>query len=182
MVTTVITIGNGSMDLYGERLSRKLGTPILSLTFPAPFGSRLFSLRNLRFLVHCSNVLWTLRGYKILHLTNHHLARFTLFLNSACIITVHDLIRQFDRLGVSTYIHQPNLRDKLDLWLDWQGIKRAYHIIAISQNTKKDLINYASIPEERISVVYHGIDHSVFYPRWGKKPLPFPYITKLRKL
>jgi glycosyltransferase involved in cell wall biosynthesis len=35
-------------------------------------------------------------------------------------------------------------------------IKRANHIIAISENTKRDLINIYGIDEEKISVIYHG--------------------------
>lgn len=35
---------------------------------------------------------------------------------------------------------------------------RADHIICISENTRKDLISLFGIPEEKISVVYHGID------------------------
>jgi glycosyltransferase involved in cell wall biosynthesis len=177
MVTTVITIGNGSMDLYGQRLSQRLSTSSVHLSFPEPFGAGFFSLRALRFLFHSSKVLKTLGSHRILHLTNHHLARFVVFLKkSICILTVHDLIRQFDRMGISTYIHRPNLRDRLDLWLDWRGIKRAYHIIAPSQSTKKDLLKHTGIPEERISVIYHGIDHEIFYPRRGARPFPFPYI------
>ena len=176
-MTLVVTTGNGSMDLYGQRLSQNLNVPLVQLSFPEPFGSGFFSLRASRFLLHSFGVYKTLSSYKVLHLTNHHLARFIVFLRkSICILTVHDLIRQFDRMGISTYIHRPNLRDKLDLWLDWQGIRKAHHIIAISHNTKRDLIKYANIPEERISVIYHGIDHSVFYPRYGERPFPFPYI------
>ncbi|MNL01560.1 D-inositol 3-phosphate glycosyltransferase [compost metagenome] len=35
-------------------------------------------------------------------------------------------------------------------------IQSADHIIAISEHTKKDIIKYLDIPEEKISVVYHG--------------------------
>ena len=61
-------------------------------------------------------------------------------------------------------------------WVGLAGNKKAHHIIAISHNTKRDLIKCANIPEERISVIYHGIDPSVFYPRYGERPFPFPYI------
>jgi mannose-1-phosphate guanylyltransferase len=165
------------MDFYGQKLCQHLNTNSIHLSFPEPFGTPLFSPQALKFLFDSYKTLKTLRRYEILHLTNHHLARFTTFLkNSICILTVHDLIRHFDRQGLATYIRQPTFRDRIDLWLDWQGIKRARHIIAISHHTKKDLISYAGIPEERITVVYHGIDHNVFYPRREPKPLDYPYI------
>ncbi len=177
MVTLIATKGTGSMDKYGQKLCQHLNTKTVHLSFPEPFGTPLFSSKALKFLFHSCSVLKTLRQYDLVHLTNHHLARFVTFLrNTACILTVHDLIRHFDRQGTATYIRQPTLRDKIDLWLDWQGIKRATHIIAVSHYTKKDLIHYADIPEERISVVYHGIDHNVFYPRPEPKPFDYPYI------
>jgi glycosyltransferase involved in cell wall biosynthesis len=37
-------------------------------------------------------------------------------------------------------------------------------IIAVSQSTKDDLIHCLDIPDERISVVHEGIDHSLFRP------------------
>ncbi len=37
-------------------------------------------------------------------------------------------------------------------------------IIAVSQSTKDDLIHCLGIPDKRISVVYEGIDHSLFQP------------------
>lgn len=177
MVTLVATKGTGSMDTYGQKLCQHLNTKSIHLDFPEPFGTPFFSPQALKFLFHSYKILKTLRRYEIVHLTNHHLARFAFFLrNSACILTVHDLIRHFDRLGVATYIRQPTFRDRIDLRLDWQGIRKARHIIAISHHTKKDLINYVGIPEERISVVYHGIDHDVFYPRPEPRPFDSPYI------
>jgi len=178
MVTLVVTDGTGSMDLYGQKLCQHMkNTEVVHLSFPEPFGTPLFSPQAVKFLIHSGKILNTLRRYKAVHLTNHHLARFAFLLkNTACILTVHDLIRHFDWQGVATYIRQPTLRDKIDLWLDWQGIKSARHIIAISHHTKNDLVNYAGIPEERITVVYHGIDHDVFYPRTKPRPLDYPYI------
>lgn len=43
-------------------------------------------------------------------------------------------------------------------------IRNADHVIAVSQFTKNDIIRYAGVPEERISVVYSGINHDVFRP------------------
>jgi len=61
------------------------------------------------------------------------------------------------------------------LKLDIRGIKRASHIIAISQATRNDLITYLKIPDDRISVIYSGIDHSLFKP-YKVRILDKPYI------
>jgi len=50
------------------------------------------------------------------------------------------------------------------LKLDTRYIKRASHIIAVSQNTKSDLMKYLNIPENKISVIYNGVDHNIFKP------------------
>jgi glycosyltransferase involved in cell wall biosynthesis len=43
-------------------------------------------------------------------------------------------------------------------------IRRADHVIAVSRFTKKDIIRYAGVPDDRISVVYPGINHDLFRP------------------
>ena len=95
---------------------------------------------------------------------NHHLGRYGNFLRVPYIITVHDLIRYFDMDGEETFIHSPNRRDRHYLNLDFEGIRKAMRIIAVSQSTKDDLMHCLSIPGERISVVYEGIDHRLFRP------------------
>ena len=45
------------------------------------------------------------------------------------------------------------------------------HIIAVSRTTKNDLIRYVKIPEEKISVVYQGIDDSFFNSPNNERPL-----------
>lgn len=68
------------------------------------------------------------------------------------IITVHDL----------SFIHHPYFFSKKQrLWHWLQNIKQqtkdAAAIVAVSQSTKKDLINTLGIPEEKIRVIYSGI-------------------------
>jgi glycosyltransferase involved in cell wall biosynthesis len=82
---------------------------------------------------------------------------------------VHDLVRicfGFTREPIS---------EKIMLKLDAWGIKRASHIIATSQATRKDLIKYLKIPDDRISVIYNGIDHSLLKP-YKVKLFDRPYI------
>ncbi len=43
-------------------------------------------------------------------------------------------------------------------------IRRADHIITVSQYTKNDIVRIVGYPEEKISVVYSGIDQDTFQP------------------
>ena len=51
------------------------------------------------------------------------------------------------------------------------GIKNADHIIAVSEQTKREVINRFNIPKERVTTVHHGIS-SQFRPLNVKKPFP----------
>jgi len=52
-------------------------------------------------------------------------------------------------------------------------LKRANHFIVISKSTKKDLMKYLKVPEEKISLIYLGVDHKIFYPIKKKKNKKF---------
>ena len=75
------------------------------------------------------------------------------------IITVHDL----------SFIHYPEyLTADSRRYYNGQihaSLKRADHILSVSQATKKDLIEILDVPAELISVQLHGVDESF-------KPLP----------
>jgi len=58
-----------------------------------------------------------------------------------------------------------NLYFKFMAWFS----KRANHIIAISESTKQDLIRLLNVPKERITVIYPGVDHKIFYPKETQK-------------
>ncbi|MFB6225509.1 MAG: glycosyltransferase family 4 protein, partial [Candidatus Paceibacteria bacterium] len=72
------------------------------------------------------------------------------------VVTIHDL----------AFLYYPRtfpLKDRVlhRLYVRW-AVKHATHLIAISQATKDDIIKHYNVPEERISVVYHGIDRERF--------------------
>jgi len=68
------------------------------------------------------------------------------------IITIHDL----------SFLRNKNFFSlKKNLWHKMLAIKKLInefdHIIAISENTKNDIINFFQIPESKISVIYSGV-------------------------
>ncbi len=165
----VVTVGNGSMDTYSYKLAERLDIPVVCTDIYQKFRQS----RNISWLSpQAIKAIWhdwrfvrmLNRLGDIVHLPNHHLGRHGNLLKVPYIITVLDLIRYFDLKGHRTLIHHPNLRDRFYLNLDYQGIKKAKRIIAVSQATKNDLMHYLGIAEERISVVYLGVGHSLFRP------------------
>ena len=70
----------------------------------------------------------------------------------ATVVTIHDL----------GYLHEPEAHtDWSRRYLDWStrwSVRAAHRIIAISNTTKRDLVERYHVPPDRISVVYHGID------------------------
>ena len=66
------------------------------------------------------------------------------------IVTIHDLI----------FLRYPKLYNSLDRYIYYLKFKyaaqKADKIVAISQQTKKDIITYLKIPEDKIIVIYQG--------------------------
>ncbi len=165
----VVTVGYGSMDIYSLKLAENLDVPVVYTDIYQKFrrcrNISWLSPRAVKSIWHDWRFVRMLSRLRdIVHLPNQHLGRYGNFLRVPYIITVHDLVRYFDLRGFSTFIHPPNRRDRFYLNLDYEGIKKAARIIAVSQATKKDLIQHLGIPDERISVVYEGIDHRLFQP------------------
>ncbi len=176
----VVTVGNGSMDVYSRKLAENLDVPMFHTDIYQEFrrcrNISWLSPRAIRAIWHNRRFVRMLNRLEdFVHLPNHHMGRYGNSLRVPYIITVHDLIRYFDLDGEDIFIHRPNRRDRFYLNLDYTGIKKAAGIIAVSQTTKNDLINHLGIPDERISVVYQGIDHNLFRPV-SRRIYDHPYI------
>jgi glycosyltransferase involved in cell wall biosynthesis len=67
------------------------------------------------------------------------------------VVTIHDL----------SFRVMPEQYDWKHRWyFGWQlarSLKMADAIVAVSLNTKKDLVRFYNLPEERVQVVYHGV-------------------------
>jgi len=145
-VVLIVTSEESGLDRYSQEIAKRLDVKkITTRRYLSPTEAYKLA-RSIR------------SEGSIVHLPNQHFARYALFLNRPFIVTVHDLVRccfNFDRESVS---------EKMLLNLDKRYIKRANHIIAVSESTKSDLVNYLKIPESKISVIYNGVDHNVFKP------------------
>jgi len=153
----IVTTEKSGIDRYSQELAKRLDVKTIET-------QRYLSL------IKAFRLFKKVQGERdIVHLPNQNFARYALFLNNPFIVTVHDVIRFcFD-------FSDETVSEKLLLKLDIRGIKRANRIIAVSQHTKNDLTKHFKIPENKISVIYNGIDHTVFKP-YQVKLLDKPYI------
>lgn len=95
----------------------------------------------------------SLQQFDLIHATNQTLS----FIKprKPFVVTVHDVIEL------------TNPQDKkaalLNTYLT-SGITKASHIIAVSNYTKKAILDYFSIPENKVTVIHNGIDTAIFHP------------------
>jgi glycosyltransferase involved in cell wall biosynthesis len=94
-------------------------------------------------------------GYDLYHITNQNMSVLNYYSNiSTNVITVHD---------IAYFKYHANPLKKIFSRLVYRGIKYSDFLIAVSNSTKNDLINYFTVPEEKIRVIHHGVD-SAFKP------------------
>ncbi|MDD3679546.1 MAG: glycosyltransferase family 1 protein [Candidatus Shapirobacteria bacterium] len=56
---------------------------------------------------------------------------------------------------------------QLSSWTKY-SVRKAKKVIAVSHNTKNDLIDFYQLPEEKITVIHNGFDHRRFHPNLTK--------------
>lgn len=80
-----------------------------------------------------------------------------LFLKTPFVLTVHDL----SYLSHAQYF--PYLMRKRLQWMVPLAVKKASHIVTVSESSKNDLIREYGLSEEKVSVVYNGVA-DIFFP------------------
>ncbi|MFA4874440.1 MAG: glycosyltransferase family 1 protein [bacterium] len=164
---------NLSMMLYANRLIEGLAAfyPALDVKlykprkteFPDLFKPLLAKIPYVRFysreLFISRNITYPYLARRhqrqINHILGHNNANLAYHLDGArTVVTCHDL------QPIVAYADAP-VRPK---WLKWferriGGMARAARVIAISESTKKDILKYTDVVEEKISVVYQGVDN-----------------------
>jgi len=87
------------------------------------------------------------------------------------IVTIHDL---WHLTQLSSFSHNPAVKISVLAqamqYLRYRWVRKAHHIHAISNTTKQNIIRSLHIPEKRISVIYHGVDHAIFRPTKNPRP------------
>jgi len=157
MPTLVVTTEQAGVDKYSQELARLM--PLRTIETRRYLSlSEAFGLANI-----------IRKEPDVIHLPNQNFARYALFRRNPFVVTVHDLIRFLFRFDPEAMVEKALLR------LDVHCIRRAGHIIATSQHTRGSLIRYLHVPEDRVTLVYDGVDHAAFKPGCPP-PLEGPYI------
>lgn len=105
--------------------------------------------RNYKWNKQYSKYLISKNNFDILHPTYLH-PYFLKYLKQPLVITIHDMtyeaLPQFFPPSHAEPYHKRLLMDRAD------------KIIAISETTKADILKYSHVREDKIEVIYHGID------------------------
>jgi len=158
-----------SMDVYADHLAAGLSQggsntyriheyrPRIAGWISALPVDRLQRMRIARYLAYPSQA-WRRRG-DLNHIIDHGYGHLIWVLGAKrTIVTVHDLIPLLLWKGAIPGV-KPDRPHQLAK-LSYRALRRARHLIADSENTKRDLIVHLGCDAERISVIYLGIDSS----------------------
>lgn len=75
---------------------------------------------------------------------------------SKCIVTIHDVM-------FFSY-PEPQVFPESNQKIIPPFARAARHIITISESSKREIMSYMNVPEDRITVIPWGIDHKLLYP------------------
>ena len=102
--------------------------------------------------------------FDVFHQTHFQTYCLPFLKNKPMVTTFHDM-------NFSTYDKNEDL-----VKIQKKSVERANKIIAVSNNTKNDLINLWKISEDKIDVVYHGVDKPLNKKIIGDRFIANPYI------
>lgn len=167
--------GTGSMEVLGRELAARL--PVGRMNSDHYRRAETFNPTIARALSGGLRDIGMVRALRrlggLIHFPHHHFARFGPAAGNPFVVTVHDLIRHLDRRGAEPLIHSPNLVDRALLDLDLAGIRRAAAIIAISNTTRRDLIDQLGLPAAKVRVISPGIDPRRYRPAGTESADPY---------
>lgn len=155
-----------SGNLYKDFLcakDSKLKHFLFKLTYNLKYGD--FSRWDKRPLINRNEAKSVIKkgDYDIFHPTFFDDYFLRLIGKKPFVITVHDMIPEI------FFMDAPQAQQKLAV------IPKATHLIAVSEQTKKDLVRIMNVPEEKVSVVYHGADEEPYIPS-SAAPIAEEYI------
>ena len=155
-----------SMDVYADNLQTALRTVVGPATEVRAFTPRpIFPSRPGTPPSPRAMRLWRYLAYpfqafsqqgRINHIVDHGYGHLLYALDpKRTVVTVHDIIPYLAWRGVIPnrgVPHRPLLGE-----FSLRAIKRAARVIAVSESTKKDLVEYLGFPPDRIKVIHIGV-------------------------
>ncbi len=127
---------------------------------PLPSNFRFYPLARLveKPLVNIAwhNSILPLKAFDLVHIPT--MRRIPLVKTCPVVATIHDMAPlamrgKYDPFR--TFYHE-HLQSRI--------AHRCDHIITVSHYTKKDIVRFTGYPEEKITVIYSGIDRTTFHP------------------
>jgi starch synthase len=157
MEVEVRCFGNQSVDLANLTI-RGFGLDTSSFRCPKNLYSVLGAIRRCTDfntagvgadVVHCHT--WYTHFGAILAKINYHIPM---------VLTVHSLepLRPWKR-------EQLGYGYDFSKWLEKTAIEMADAVIAVSEETRKDVLSLFNVAPERVKIIYNGIDPTEYYPR-----------------
>jgi len=133
-----------SQNFYIKNEKQFLNNPISNYLLKSEYGFRTFKTNEL----YCKYLLKQ-NNYDVFHPTYYD-PYFIKYLKKPMVTTIHDMT--YERLPEYFWVQDPLTSQKRI------SAQRADKIIAISETTKKDLLTYLQVDENKVEVIYHGID------------------------
>lgn len=146
-----------SQNQYIKNEPQLLNNALSNYFLKSEYGFRKFKANEM----YCKYLLKQ-NNFDVFHPTYYD-PYFIKNLKKPMVTTIHDMT--YERLPEYFWANDPLTQQKRI------SIERADKIIAISETTKKDLLKYIETDENKIEVIYHGID--------VKTPLVFEKIPNL---
>ena len=156
MAILIRTTENSGLDRYSQELAKRMAVTVISTGRYELESDGYCLIESLKAL------------NEPIHFTNQHFGRVSLATGLPFIVTVHDLERMCFPFSEEASATQNLKKDIL-------AIQKSKMVIAVSENTRQDLMRCLDVPQEKIRVVYNGVDHDIFKPS-GRRPLAYPYI------
>lgn len=139
------------INLYTQNLKGVTAAP-LKTGFPCRhlyFRNTEAWNRTARFL----HIRELMTGYDLQHIThNYEIVTDP----SRCVVTVHDAM--FFSYPEAFLGAEKNRKAVPPF------VRKAAHVITISENSKREIMEFMDVPEDKISVIPWGVDHSLLYP------------------
>lgn len=104
-------------------------------------------------------------NFDVFHQTNFDTYCLKPLKNKPMVTTYHDI----------NFLTEMNYNERM-IKLQKKSLERADRVIAISNNTKNDLLKYFDIDPDKITVIYHGIDNTHISPELSEPIYDKPYI------
>lgn len=139
-------------NLINRRLSLRIENFLLTLVeLFTPTTSDAVAVKD-RINSEYRDKLFREANYDVFHPTYYNPYFLSMIYEKPFVITVHDMIHELfpQMYPIDDINSQMTTHWKMSL------LSRADKIIAVSENTKRDILSLTGIPEEKITVVYHA--------------------------